>query len=316
MKKTVAVILCSLLFSLLVAAPKKVKPLEYAPVLAVSSSSELTDPQFAGKYIYPAAYVLDGNFKTTWAEAVKGPGIGEYLTIQFSKPLVFDQIQIVNGLGFNSTLYYANNRVKLLEIFATYDKLYQKRTVLLKDHMQGWQRVRYKLPQAATSVTFTIRSVYRGNSYNDTCISDIRFLYKGKILPYHGADILIHIQEIMAKAATRRSLNRNYVKIFDKYYMHYHMRRHISLANDTLGIQYTFRHQNAHGKGAYEMHIKDSGFFERGTYQLHGNRIIFIPDSLYARVRRVMYFRPAGDSGLYLNGIFYKRSIEIVDADR
>lgn len=314
-RKIAIPLVCTVLLVWPLFAKLNIPRLDHAPLLAASSSSELSDPQFAGRYIYPAAHALDGNMATCWAEAVRGPGVGEYLTIQFRKPVAFDEIQIVNGLGKNKQLYYANHRIRRLEIFELLGKLYQKRTVTLRDHMRGWQSIKFKKLQGASSVTFTIRAVYKGKTYQDTCISGIRFLRKNRVLPYRGLAPIKKFQEKMARAKTRQKLKKDYRRIFDRYYVRKQMVKEVYLENKEVGIRYIFTDYEVKGSGMYQMEVYDKkgnwnpGAGENGSYTISHNRIIFEPYKMYARSKRVMYLLPQGASGLYLNGVFYTRKL-------
>lgn len=178
---------------------------EKAPVESVLATSELVEAQFSGKYLYPPINVLDGDFSTVWCEAQKdGPGIGESITIEFSEAVSFDEIQIVNGFAHKD--YYAkNNRVKTLTLTQTAGKHFQQKDYTLLDEKPDWQSIPFALTQTAQTLTFKIASVYKGAKYDDTCIGDIRLLYKGKVLPFENVETLKAVQEENSKLMLKNS---------------------------------------------------------------------------------------------------------------
>ena len=148
---------------------------------------------------------MDGDFSTVWCEAQKdGPGIGESITIEFSEAVSFDEIQIVNGFAHKD--YYAkNNRVKTLTLTQTAGKHFQQKDYTLLDEKPDWQSIPFALTQTAQTLTFKIASVYKGAKYDDTCIGDIRLLYKGKVLPFENVEPLKAAQEENSKLMLKNS---------------------------------------------------------------------------------------------------------------
>lgn len=103
-----------------------------------------------------------------WVEGKKDYGIGEYLDIEFKWPA--DEMQILNGfVDFTRMdLYEKNSRVKTVLIESEnprFSKMYE-----LED------LVKYsliKLPQRTDKIRMTIKDVYPGTKYKDTCLSSI-----------------------------------------------------------------------------------------------------------------------------------------------
>lgn len=163
---------------------------DVAKIKSVTATSELVEAQFDGKFLYPPINILDGDFNNTWCEAdSKGSGIGESITIEFDKPVSFDEIQIVNGF-VSKDYYLKNNRVKTLKITQVAKEHFQQKEYTLKDNVQTWQSINFDLTQTAQTITFEIRDVYKGSKYDDTCLDDIRLLYKGKVIPFENVDVI------------------------------------------------------------------------------------------------------------------------------
>lgn len=103
-----------------------------------------------------------------WVEGKEDYGIGEYLDIEFKWPS--DELQILNGfVDFTRMdLYEKNSRVKTVLIESEnpkFSKEYQ-----LED------LVKYtviNLPQKTDKIRITIKDVYPGTKYKDTCLSSI-----------------------------------------------------------------------------------------------------------------------------------------------
>lgn len=172
----------------------------------IDASSTLA-PQ--GKYTYDANNAFDSNISTAWVEGAKDDGIKESLTFYFDEncpPLT--KVCIHNGFAFNDAVWQQNNRVKEITLkingmdFAVLN---------LKD---TWKPQWFTLPHpvcfrdaktfgtdvanvgkqtAVTNrknlktgtfegqshtywtLTFEIKSVYRGTKYRDTAIAGVDF---------------------------------------------------------------------------------------------------------------------------------------------
>ena len=127
---------------------------------------------------YDADNVRDLLSETAWVPAANG-GINESLTVTLDKPTHVDQIGIIPGYGKNEALYFANNRVQELAISVNNGPAI---TATLPDEFIAFGPSSYKgyalvnlanYSGDARTITLTIRKVYRGSKYNDTCISEI-----------------------------------------------------------------------------------------------------------------------------------------------
>lgn len=103
-----------------------------------------------------------------WVEGVKGYGIGEWLDIDFKYKS--DELQILNGyVDFRRMyLYKENSRVKTILVESENPKF--SKEYELED------LVKYnviKLPSKTDYVRLTIKDVYKGEKYDDTCLSSI-----------------------------------------------------------------------------------------------------------------------------------------------
>lgn len=192
-----------------------------APLKSITATSELVEAQFSGKYLYPPVNIVDGNFDNTWCEAEKnGPGIGESITIELTEPVSFDEIQIVNGFVSGKDYYTKNNRVKEIQITQVAKKHFQQKTYTLEDNKPDWQSIKFEQMQTAQTITFKIVSVYKGSKYDDTCIDDVRLLYKGKVIPWENVAEIAKLQEENSKAMLETSsadFENDFLSLFDYY---------------------------------------------------------------------------------------------------
>jgi hypothetical protein len=137
---------------------------------------------------YPAQNIADLSRETAWV-AGKNGGIGETITLTLTKPVHVDQIGIIPGYTKSKTLYFANNRIKELEVSVNGD---QPVTASLPDEYisfmpgskKGYQLIDLgQYPGAAKTITLKVKQVYPGSKYNDTCISEVLLRMRFKTKP-------------------------------------------------------------------------------------------------------------------------------------
>ena len=173
-------------------------------------SSYLVDPKFS-KDRYSADKAFDEKDETAWVAGGKNDGIDEFLVFQiivviedsFPKSTY---LEIKNGLYKSSSLYFANNRIKRaeLEIYecdagirGMYWTVFQKpilNTIInidfedkmevkkIKIDINNKLKSKQEFPIFLFVGKLTVKEIYKGKLYNDTCISEIN--------SYAGQDIL------------------------------------------------------------------------------------------------------------------------------
>ncbi|NMB64112.1 MAG: hypothetical protein GYA16_04495 [Spirochaetes bacterium] len=125
---------------------------------------------------YEPFYARDNKLTTAWCEGVKGDGIGEWIQFTLSAWESYGEIinvyriLIVNGFAASKELYYANNRVKKLQIEFSEG---QKKILELKDGVLDYQV--FVVHTKTKWVRMRILEVYKGKKYDDTCISEVDF---------------------------------------------------------------------------------------------------------------------------------------------
>ena len=121
--------------------------------------------------VHSAEKICDGSLKNAWVEGAAGQGIGETVNFVFDARYSFSGMKINAGYQKTKELYYKNSRPKKLKITFSDNKSI---TVKLKDYY-GIQKVDFREPIVSDQVTVTIESVYKGNKYKDTVISELEW---------------------------------------------------------------------------------------------------------------------------------------------
>ncbi len=148
---------------------------QYPPVddyngrFRTDQSSYLTN----NKYPVDGGRVADGDLNTAWNEGAKGIGQNEFVTLKVpgDQKCRISGFRIVNGYTKSDSVFYANNRVKRIQVaidgtdVGYYD---------LED-TKSWQTVYLGNTYIGSRVRFYIDEAYRGNgkNSNDTAITEI-----------------------------------------------------------------------------------------------------------------------------------------------
>ena len=133
--------------------------------------------------LYEAEHLIDNDPKTIWAEGAAGSGIGETIGIEFGSGRMgeegtyINKIGITNGLVSDKTLFYKNNRVK--KILLTVSEMTETdfNPVEMEFELKDDMKMQYiTLPKSylAKSIMIKIIEVYKGTTYDDTCISEVQ----------------------------------------------------------------------------------------------------------------------------------------------
>ncbi|MDO8916027.1 MAG: hypothetical protein Q7W16_08105 [Coriobacteriia bacterium] len=139
--------------------------LPWMPVKDVKASSELKLDGFE----YLAFNAVDGNPSTAWAEAVKGSGVGQSLTVTFPATRAVREIRVLPGHAKTETLFRKYNRPMTLDIEFSDGT---KTSLSLADE-PALQR--FVVSADAEWAKVTIRDVYRGTTRDETYLSEIEF---------------------------------------------------------------------------------------------------------------------------------------------
>jgi hypothetical protein len=135
----------------------------------VTASSSLKGDQYKPDNVNKWSGEVDPN--SCWAEGVTGNGEGEWLELNATVPVLLDTLEITNGLATSDALFRANNRIKKIDLSVNGA---EPVAVQLPDQMDPFK---IKLPESkdvVRTIRLTIREVYPGTKYQDTCITRIR----------------------------------------------------------------------------------------------------------------------------------------------
>jgi hypothetical protein len=118
---------------------------------------------------YRATNMVDGDTTTAWNEGVEGPGVGEWVRFELSKPMLLERIEVANGYQKDKERFLGNPRVKTVAVE------YSNGTTLLVDlaDTQEFQTIAHS-QQSVDWIKLTIVSVYPGDEWEDAAISEVR----------------------------------------------------------------------------------------------------------------------------------------------
>ncbi|HCH65930.1 MAG: hypothetical protein CL927_06045 [Deltaproteobacteria bacterium] len=155
-----------LLLGLLAGAPADAAPVQIANVTA--SGTKVSDDN--GKY--DPKHVTDGKQQAFWVEGGEGSGLGSWVQLNFAAPTNVTGLRIWNGSWYSYDFWERHSRVKEVELEFS-DGTKQKMDLQNEKRMEE-----ITLPKAVQAewVKVKIKSVYSGNTFNDTGISEIQVL--------------------------------------------------------------------------------------------------------------------------------------------
>ena len=142
-------------------APRNMAPFAFAS----ASSAATTD--VGGTY--DAWSAVNGRLDLPWCEGVAGPGLGEWLQLDFSAPLEISELRLSNGFDRDGFLYETNDQVaKATMQFDSGKSLTWEFAIV-----RGLQSITLDPPITSQSVRLTIDGVYPGWEFDDACIGEI-----------------------------------------------------------------------------------------------------------------------------------------------
>ncbi len=143
---------------------------------------------------YEKENLFDINFNTAWVEGKRGPGIGEKIEIELDNYKVA-AICLINGYSKNAEVFKKNNRLKKIKVdteMIDYEDaskiIKQSKEIIFKDkkfkeiNLNNFYHLNETVEDyggfllKVKKITITILEVYRGTTYNDTCISELFLL--------------------------------------------------------------------------------------------------------------------------------------------
>jgi len=193
--------------------PPKNPAQDFVVVKGASSSLQQTAPAYTpGGLIRDAEFgplsLFDGIAETAWCEGAKGDGIGEWVEFELKQDV--EALDIRNGYNMSlvkiegqiiDTYYEKNNRPKSIEIVSTDGKVVRALALADTKELQSFDTV--WLP--AGTYRLTIREVYAGSKWQDTCLGEVTFTLASPLYGSLSRDSFLreHEEEIAGPPALR-----------------------------------------------------------------------------------------------------------------
>ncbi len=122
---------------------------------------------------YQPWMAVDNRLDTAWVEGVAGPGVGEWIALTFPDTIEVHSISLDVGYDRDADIFFANNRAKKVTLaFSGGEEL----DLELADTrgLQSIPLVRAPgLPIETTCVKITVKDIYPGSEYDDSCLAEI-----------------------------------------------------------------------------------------------------------------------------------------------
>jgi hypothetical protein len=138
--------------------------------------------------IYSPEKLIAPSLSTAWCEGVDGDGAGEWIELSLKEPLTSDggfKLEILPGYAVSQSTFKKNNRPKTLAVRINDSP--SEKLITLEDYGKI-QSFFFEWPgKPIKKIRLTIRSVYKGSHYADTCITDVAVLQQ---VPKHYWDQL------------------------------------------------------------------------------------------------------------------------------
>ncbi len=135
-------------------------------IVSITADSTLTSANLD----YGVGKLIDNDIETCWQEGTDDYGKDCAIEWKLGSSQAVKYIAIYNGNQISEEKFWANNRVKEAEILIGDNRS----SVILIDSMDP-QIIRLEGEGANTdSIKIIIKSVYEGETWNDTCISEIK----------------------------------------------------------------------------------------------------------------------------------------------
>ncbi len=156
--------------SLLPIAALLISPLAQARDLAVvevTSSSEHSDDSGVS---YAPKNVKDRKQTSAWFEGEEGSGLGAWIQLDLGQSQTITGLRVWNGYWLNEDMWQRNNRVKDLEVELSDGS---KHSFTLQD-VKAIEELRFPKAVSTQTVKLRIKGIHRGNTFNDTAISEVQ----------------------------------------------------------------------------------------------------------------------------------------------
>ncbi len=118
---------------------------------------------------YSENNVKDGKVSTVWVEGEDGSGLGSWIELDLGGTQTVTRLKLWNGNWYSWDFWNRHNRAKELELTFS-DGSTQKFT--LADEKVP-EEISFPTPVSTSTIKIKIKGIYRGTTFNDTCISEV-----------------------------------------------------------------------------------------------------------------------------------------------
>ncbi|MGC4118010.1 MAG: hypothetical protein QM765_26360 [Myxococcales bacterium] len=139
------------------------------PRIKLGTATSILKEQGVPADFYGPDKAFDGVPETAWVEGVKGPGIGEALTLELTSPARLQALSVLAGCGTTPALWRKNHRIKALLV--SLDGRPAERFEL--EDVDRAQRLALPDGPAVAKVRLEIAAVYPGSAFDDACLSEV-----------------------------------------------------------------------------------------------------------------------------------------------
>jgi hypothetical protein len=122
--------------------------------------------------LYRPRNAADGKVSSVWVEGEEGSGLGSWIRLDLGAARPIHRLRIWNGNWYSWDFWQRHNRIREMEIEFS-DGSVQK--VTLQDKKVP-EVIDFPKPVTTSSVKLKILGIYRGNTFNDTVISEVLVL--------------------------------------------------------------------------------------------------------------------------------------------
>lgn len=146
----------------------QVAPISMGDISSVSASSE----DHEGGYVHSGNLTIDGNVGSCWSEGVPNDvALGSYLVYNFADTRKVSGIRIWIGHQKSADLFRQNARPSAIQVQGSDGSV---QDIYLNDKM-GVQSIKFGKPMEVNNIKLTVKSVFKGSKYSDTCIAEVQF---------------------------------------------------------------------------------------------------------------------------------------------
>jgi hypothetical protein len=135
--------------------------------LSIRTSSTLFSSE--SELSHGPAMLMDGDRSTAWIEGSRRDGVGEWFEVYVGRRKKLTSFTIVNGCAGSAQQHIEHNRIRAVRISRDLPPAID---FILSDSRKP-ETIYFPEPLQTAWVRFTIRSVYKGSKYRDTCVSEL-----------------------------------------------------------------------------------------------------------------------------------------------